>query len=224
MDGSDSLRFRRVLPTANILAFEPNPANFTRMEANARLRAGGIRIFPFAASDSLSQAPFFVVSVDKTGKGNRSYCGISSLHRRPGFQVAEAEVTTIRLDALLADESLDKEPIALWIDTEGMAFETIRGAAGVLRSIRLIHVEVETAAIIGANQKLFTDVDMALTDAGFTLLATDQPIDRRQFNALYVRADVLRDRATRIRFWTVVLRLRRLVTENALRHVPKGWV
>ena len=51
MDGADALFFRRQLPRAQILALEPNPSNYSLMRQDSRLRAGGIRLLPFAASE-----------------------------------------------------------------------------------------------------------------------------------------------------------------------------
>jgi len=123
-------------------------------------------------------------------------------------------VRTVRLDSLLAAESLVDRPVALWIDTEGMAFEVIRGAAGSLRFTRILHVEVENEPIIGTDQKLFADVERILAGAGFTLLATDQPPESLQFNVLFVRTDLLRTRGREIWFWATVARVRRSVADT----------
>ena len=171
MDGSDALRFRRMLPNAAILALEPNPRNFELMAADDQLRRAEIRVLPVAASDCASTAPFFVVEADYSPDGQRARRGMSSLHERADASLlAEiVQVATVRLDELLAAESLADRPIALWIDTEGMAFEVIRGAAAVTSAIRLLHVEVETRAVIGPSQRLFADVERGIDERGLRL-------------------------------------------------------
>jgi FkbM family methyltransferase len=200
MDGSDALRFRRALPNAAVLALEPNPRNFALMEADERLLGEGIRLMPVAASDRTATADFFVVAADYSSP--TAWRGMSSLHRRSDASVlAEVvRVRTVRLDELLVGEAPDAGPIALWVDTEGMAFEALSGAAGVLQRTCLIHVEVETVPCIGASQRLLPDVDRILRDAGFVLLATDWPTTSLQLNALFVRAQLLSDRAAAIRW------------------------
>jgi FkbM family methyltransferase len=200
MDGADALRFRRVLPAADVIALEPNPRNFAQMAANARLQQQRIRALPLAASDSDSDAPFFVVEADYSTAGNPAHRGMSSLHRRSdGSRLAEVvRVRTVRLDSLLGGSHGERH-IALWVDTEGMAFETISGASAVLARTRLVHVEVETEPCIGAAQRLLPDVDRILVDAGFDLLATDEPRTSRQLNALFVRAELVRAHAADIR-------------------------
>jgi FkbM family methyltransferase len=222
MDGSDALLFRRALPTADILALEANPRNFALMEADQELRRQSIRILPFAASDRDSEAPFFVVNAVYAIGRDRGRRGMSSLHRRSdGSRLAEVvQVRTVRLDTLLAAEALANGPIALWIDTEGMALEVIQGASGVLESTRMLHVEVETKPCIGANQKLFADVEKTLVEAGFVLLARDQPQHHLQFNALYIRADLRRAKAGEILWWTRAARLRRIAAHAGLRFLP----
>ena len=66
----------------------------------------------------------------------------------------------------------------------------IDGASGVLGRTHVIHVEVETAPCIAAEQRYYADVARLLQIAGFRELATDGPIARSQFNALFVRADL----------------------------------
>ncbi len=200
MDGSDALRFRRTLPAADIVAFEPNPRNFALMEADPRLQRNCVRVLPLAASDRDSHAPFFVVAAEYAAHRDLARRGMSSLHERsPTALIAEvAQVRTVRLDTVLVAEGRARQRIALWIDTEGMAFEAISGASGVLDRTQVLHVEVETVPCIGAQQRLFPDVERILLDSGFALLATDHPRSAIQFNALFVRAELLRAKTARI--------------------------
>jgi FkbM family methyltransferase len=202
LDGYESLLFRRALPAADIIALEPNPRNFALIETNPRLQRPGLQILPLAASDRDSEAPFFVVQAEYADNRDLARRGMSSLHRRPDSSLL-AEVVyvrTVRLDNLLAAHGRAGKRIALWIDAEGMGFEVIAGASGVLDRTQLLHVEVETAPCIGTDQRLFSDVARLATDAGFTLLATDQPRTATQFNALYVRNDLLREKGAEIRW------------------------
>jgi FkbM family methyltransferase len=221
MDGYDALRFRRALPAAHIIALEPNPRNFALMQADERLQRHRIRILPIAASDRDSEAPFFVVDAEYVAKRNFARRGMSSLHRRAdGTQIKEiVRVPIMRLDSLL-DGERGVGPLALWVDTEGMAFETIAGAAGILGRTVLIHVEVETVPCIGANQRLFSDVERELADSGFALLATDRAVTTPQLNALFVGAEALRAKAGEIRWHVTRGRLHRGVRQAVRPFVP----
>lgn len=209
MDGFDSLRFRRARPAAEIIALEPNPRNFVLMQADEQLRRKRIRILPVAASDRDSEAPFFVLDAEYVANRNFGRRGMSSLLRRTdGSRLAEiVQVRTTRLDSLVTAERV-AGPLALWIDTEGMALETIVGARGILDHTRLVHVEVETVARINPNQRLFPEVERTLLDAGFVLFATDYPPAVPQFNALFIRAELLAAKAREIDWLVRAERLR----------------
>jgi FkbM family methyltransferase len=222
MDGTDALRFRRALPAAEIIALEPNPRNFDAMSADARLRDQRIRALPLAASDVDSDAQFFVVGAD-SALANPAFRGMSSLYRRSdGSPLAEVvRVRTVRLDSLLGGGGgAGAARIALWIDAEGMAFETIAGASGVLGRTRLLHVEVETEPCIGAAQRLLPDVERFLTEAGFVLLATDEPRTSRQLNALFVPAALARTKSAEIRWHIASRQLERRVRRAVVPFLP----
>jgi FkbM family methyltransferase len=223
MDGADALRFRRVLPNATVLALEPNPRNFALMAADESLRRADIHVLPVAASDHRAEAPFFVLDADYAAGRDFARRGMSSLHKRSdNWPLAETvRVRTVRLDSLLAAEGCAGENIGLWIDTEGMAFEAISGASDVLDRTQMLHVEVETEPCIGANQRTLPDVERLLIDAGFVLLATDQPRSAMQFNALFVRADGLRRRATEVRWHVARERVRWVATRAVHPLLPR---
>ena len=147
------------------------------MRNDTNLREQRIRVLPFAASDREAEAPFYVIQADYCAETDRLRRGMSSLYRRgPQYPLSDiVQVRTVRLDRLLAQERLADRPLALWIDAEGMAYEVIRGAEGVLAHTCLLHVEVETMPCIGANQHLFADVLHCIESRGFALVATDQP-------------------------------------------------
>jgi FkbM family methyltransferase len=199
MDGYDALQFRRARPSADVIAFEPNPRNFELMATDERLPRHGIKILPFAVSDRDAEAPFFVVGARYARNRDLPRRGISSLHRRADSSSIDevVHVRTVRLDDVLTKDS-SATRIALWIDTEGMGFEAIAGAARVLARTQLLHVEVETVPFIGAQQKLLPDIERML-DADFALLATDHPREWSQLNALFVRKDSLSANAAEIR-------------------------
>ena len=213
MDGSDSLRFRRALPAAEVIAFEPNPLNFALMQADPRLGVERIRLLPLAVSDRDSEAPFFVVGAEYARDRDLARRGMSSLHRRSDSSLIAdvVQVHMTRLDDVLARGSASAR-IALWIDTEGMAYEAISGASGVLGRTEMLHVEVETVPCIGSDQRLLPDVERLLIEGGFVLLATDQPTSSMQLNALFVRSELLAARAAEIRWHVASERLRRRVT------------
>jgi len=220
MDGADALRFRRALPAADVIAFEPNPRNFELMAADEELARERVRILPFAVSDRDAEAPFFVVSARYARNVDVQRRGISSLHPpADGSSIAEvARVRTVRLDGVLSERSAAAR-IALWIDTEGMGFEAVAGATRVLARTQMLHIETETVRCIGPGQRLLPDIERIL-DPDFALLATDHPRDWSQLNALFVRKGPLHAHSAEIRSLLASERRRHRVTSAVRQLVP----
>jgi FkbM family methyltransferase len=190
MNGDDALSFRAALPDANIFAFEANPENLRRMQISIRLREENIRVVPLAITNYDGEAHFFVVAADySTVNGAR---GQSSLYRRSGESGTSAAIVvkTARLDTFLGAERLSDARLALWIDVEGKAYEALEGAAGVIRHVQIIHVEVEAEPCIASDQRLHSETKALLRGSGFVEVGTDGPLAWDQFNALFVRSDL----------------------------------
>lgn len=187
MDGGDALAIRRARPAARVLALEPNPHNFARMRADARLTGADIELLPLAANDREGPCTFHLVDADYAQPHHRR--GMSSLLERTDARLRAGSlcVECARLDRLLGAGGGGARRIALWIDVEGMAFEALQGARGILDEVWLIHVEVETRPCIAPLQHLYPEIDEFLTRAGFQRIATSAPLDAEQWNAVYVR-------------------------------------
>ena len=218
MNGSDALMCRDVLSRARIYAFEPNPGNFCLMQGDPALRERAIELVPFAATNYDGEAEFFVVKADYSRPNHRR--GMSSLYRRSdGSELAAVvPVKTTRLDTFLAGRTTPDMRLAMWIDTEGKAYEVIEGAVGIAQHVHLLHVEVETVPLIGTDQKLYADVKALLGTKGFIVLATSRADSKSQFNALFVRRDLPAGTRRRMHSMLALAALHRLAA-NAIRNV-----
>ncbi|HET9390670.1 MAG TPA: FkbM family methyltransferase [Steroidobacteraceae bacterium] len=221
MDGADALCFSKAAPHARVLAFEPNPENLRLMQANPALSQRNIQLVPMAATDSDGEAEFFLVAADYARDDPRR--GMSSLLRRADewSPAATVRVRTTRLDRFLA-EPLGGLGIALWIDTEGKAYETIGGATGIAQHVRVLHVEVETVPCVATGQKLYPQVKALLERLGFRQLATDMPATHAQFNAVFTRVDLPADLRFQVGLQLLLARLRYVVGSLLARLSPTG--
>jgi FkbM family methyltransferase len=221
MNGADALIFRDAVPEASIYAFEPNPENLRLMEANRALQERNIQVVPFAVTSHDGEAKFFLVDADYSRRDYRR--GMSSLYERAGkWAPAAVEwVKTTRLDTFLADKCPPNARLALWIDTEGKAFEVIEGMAAIAEHVHLLHVEVETSASIGSDQKLYSEVKALLEQLGFAEFATDQARGGSQFNALLIRSNLSAVMQLRAKASLVHARLRHLLVRAIRRVCPK---
>jgi FkbM family methyltransferase len=220
MDGEDAVAFSLAAPQARVYAFEPNPGNYRLMALNPALQQRNIQVVPLAVTTHDGEAEFFLVEAEYSGRDPRR--GMSSLHRRSGewAPAAVVRVETTRLDTFLADRCGTGARLALWIDTEGSAYEVVEGLGGLAGQVHLLHVEVETSPCIGSRQRLYPEVKSLLHRLGFAELATDQPACNVQFNALFVRLDLSARLRLRVRAWLLGAALRRLVGTRVARWCP----
>jgi FkbM family methyltransferase len=216
MNGAEAMAFRAALPDATIFAFEPNPANFRLMLADHAIMTRDILPVPLAASDYNGDAEFYLVDADYSQVND--FRGLSSLYPRSNqySPVAVVPVRTTRLDTFLADKGLSNARLALWIDAEGKAYEVMDGARGISAQVQLIHIEVENAACINANQKLYAQVRALSCQLGFVAIATDQPPDDPQLNVLFIRREAL----ARMRWW-IALSLARAWSRRRLLSITR---
>jgi FkbM family methyltransferase len=220
MDGADALVFRDSVPEASVYAFEPNPRNFGLMETNRALKERNIQVVPLALTNYDGEAQLFLVDADYSQRDDRR--GMSSLYQRAGKwgPAAAVQVKTMRLDTFLADKCPPNARLAVWIDTEGKAFEVIEGIAGIAERVHLLHVEVETTPCIGSDQKLYVEVRALLERLGFAELATDQARSGTQFNALYIRSDLSFAMTFRTKACFMSARMRHLLVQVLRRMCP----
>ena len=119
MDGADSKRFARLVPGAQIVAFEGNPYNYRAMCADAELSKASVRVEHRLVSDVAGETRFFVQRpLDDGTDFNR---GTSSTFVR-SLEDARAEevvVDTVRVDDFLDKEYPSASSVAAWIDVEG---------------------------------------------------------------------------------------------------------
>src|SRR5579863_5575430 len=131
MDGTDALRFRSAAaPAASIYAFEPNPGNLQRMQANPALRDSHIDIVPLALTNYDGDAEFYITPAGYYP--GESWRGTSSLYKRVDQPqlLTTTRVQAARLDTFLAGKLAPPQRLALWIDVEGKAHEVLEGGAG----------------------------------------------------------------------------------------------
>ena len=170
MDGSDSRKFKKLIPNAEVVAFEGNPTNYQAMCADINLRQLGIRVVHRLVSNQEGTRSFFVQrSVNATSGFNK---GTSSAMQRSeqGMETEEVYLDAVRIDSFLKQEYADKKFAAMWIDVEGHAYEVLEGLREVQDRVYLIHVEVETQEI-WPGQKVEPDILALALSMGFIPVA-----------------------------------------------------
>lgn len=170
MDGSDSKKFKKLIPSATVAAFEGNPNNYRAMCADTEIQKMGIQVIHQLVSNMAGNRSFFVQRPIHTSTGyNR---GTSSAMRRSekGMETEEVHIDAVRIDTFLGQKFPGNKRVAMWVDVEGHAYEVLEGLSGVKDRVYLIHVEVETQEI-WPGQKVESDILSLAKSMGFIALA-----------------------------------------------------
>ncbi|MEI7842032.1 MAG: FkbM family methyltransferase [Gallionellaceae bacterium] len=170
MDGADSKRFRSLLKTADIAAFEANPNNFKLMNADDGIQKNSIRVVNQLVSGKEGIQSFFIQSPDNTNCNSNRGTSSALPRSEDGMLNKEVQINAIRIDSFLKNEYPEATKVAMWVDVEGFAFEVLDSMQDTSDRIDLIHVEVETQEC-WPGQRLESDVIQHLETMGYLLLA-----------------------------------------------------
>jgi len=173
MDGADSKRFRSLLRTSDIVAFEANPDNFSRISSDAEISQKRIRVVNQLISCKEGQQSFFIQRPDNSKLSSNRGTSSALPRTEPGMLNEEIHINSIRIDSFLKNNYPNATKVAMWVDVEGFAYEVLESMQGSTDHIHLIHVEVETKEC-WPGQKLEVDVLRLLENMGYMLLAHGQ--------------------------------------------------
>jgi len=170
---------------ASVVAFEPVPHTFERLNANTQLNEKLGPITPLncavgSACGNLRMSTGF-------GTGNRVL--------RPGEDMQSVEVPVLTLDEVVRKH---QSPTFLKIDVEGHELEVLRGAQDVLRSEKLLGLLVETFRPHNWQQPKLQALEKLLREHGFLPYGYDPGTNRifrlerpeeGEDNTLYIRSE-----------------------------------
>ena len=122
---------RRVGPTGQVAAFEPNPLSFARLERHQRMNAlPWLKLFPAAVSNHTAGAELFTYGNPDGTTSHLPYDGETRTSA-----VGAIDVATLRLDDLVNSGEL-RPPRFIKIDIEGHGHHALAGMSETLRSFR----------------------------------------------------------------------------------------
>ncbi len=172
-DAQEGIFLMKRLGGKELHVFEPNPsaaqicrqnlAKFTDESHDC------IAIFnEVAIADCVGELQFYPVNA---GLSENKDSGFSSLFRinpdytRTRGRIVQDEVVVkaTTLDEYFRDR---EQPDLLWIDVEGAELQVLRGAAAVLRNVKLLHIEVSFRPM-QIGKPLFWEISKYLSNRGF---------------------------------------------------------
>lgn len=185
-DAGDSIRMRKLVPSARIFAFEANPHNHARYKAQAE--EAGVVYERLAIADHDGDISFNIVREEGVNvEKARQVAGQSSIFATLDEHKI-SEPTTVpcqRLDAYLRSKASEAAVIALWIDAESAGYQVLLGAREALKRARLIKIETEYWPY-RLGQNLVGDIRSLLVEAGFVELANNDT-NLGQCDLLWIR-------------------------------------
>lgn len=199
-EGEDAIRYASLFPSALIFAVEPVPGNVRLIEANlARHPHSNIRVLPFALSDSVGRAPFFVSSGQPDGAtlDDWDYGNKSSSLLRPARHLEvhpwvhfenQIEVATETLEGVCRREGITQIDV-VHLDVQGAELAVLKGAGPLLKRIGVIWMEVEAIALY-KGQPLKSDVEEFMAAHGFRRMI--DTVDAVSGDQLYFNPRLLR--------------------------------
>lgn len=124
---------RRVGPTGEVAAFEPNPLSFSRLERHRRMNElSTLRVFQAAVSNRAGEADLFTY-----GNLESTTTHLPYESETPGPAAKPIRVRLVKLDEFAVAEGL-RPPDLIKIDVEGHAHHALAGASGFLAKSRPI--------------------------------------------------------------------------------------
>jgi FkbM family methyltransferase len=201
-EGEESIRYARLFPSAQILTFEPLPANQDLIRANfQRHRIASAELIPLALSDRSEMANFHVSSGRPPHEfsgpdwnyGNKSSSLLAPAESAPMYGWLEFKETirvrTETLDQVCRERGIDEIDF-LHLDVQGAEHRVLVGALGMLPHISAVWLEVADRELY-RDQKLRDDIERFLRQQGFSLgfeqrreIEGDQfYVNRRKLNA-----------------------------------------
>ncbi|HEV2900226.1 MAG TPA: FkbM family methyltransferase [Pseudaminobacter sp.] len=144
-DGTDSRRFLRLCPKAQLYCFEPDPRAAARFKKNMKLHLDKVRLFEIAISNRNGRIDFHPSNAD----GSAKEWDQSGSIRQPKNHLVEHDwvrfdrpisVETRTLDDWCSEANLSRIDF-IWMDVQGAESDVIAGGRHTLSNTRFIYTE-----------------------------------------------------------------------------------
>jgi FkbM family methyltransferase len=149
--GTETLKFKQILPNARIISFEPDPRNLRVLKENGIDKI--CELVPLAVSDNNGSMDFYLSSGDCKHWAqdellrNNDWSASSSLKRPKLHLQAHPWVKfeeVIQVQSIMLDDYLPLQNQIIdfiWMDVQGAEDMVFRGAKNTLKNIRYIYTE-----------------------------------------------------------------------------------
>jgi FkbM family methyltransferase len=187
-DGSDTIRFAKMLPNASIYAFEPVSMNYEILKQQVS-KYPNVKIFQMALADYDGESE---INISENANQPDSIATSSSLlapqkhievHPHITFNKKEV-VPTITLDSWSKQECINHIDV-LWLDMQGMEYRVLKSSIEIIHTVQVIYTEVSLMKMY-ENSILYDDYKRWLNSMGFEVVK-EELLWKDMGNVLFVR-------------------------------------
>lgn len=182
--GDDSVELCKLIPSAQIHAFEPVPAIFNDLKSNA-VGYPQIKCYNLALSNKTGEQEMHISSGGSDASSSL-LAPDEHLKDHPDTYFNETiKVKTIKLDDWAQSNSIDKVDF-MWLDMQGFELEVLKASKVVLQKTTAIHMEVSTRQTY-KDVPLYDEVKKWMSSNGFKVCIEEIPKGWDMGNVLFVK-------------------------------------
>ena len=189
-DCEQALEFAVAFPTAQIYAFECNPATIPICRQNAE-KCGRVHFIEKAVNTFDGECTFYPTNKDKTvttwKDGNPGASSLFIANNQYTYETYVQDIITVpcaRIDTLVRELQIPR-PKLVWIDLQGAEKIAFESMGEYLREVEFIYLEI-THKEMYQGQVLFPEMHHYLQSQGFALI-TPVHTDKWFEDAIYKR-------------------------------------
>ena len=173
-DCAETLGFHKLISTANIYAFEPNPSTLPTCREKVK-PFSNVHLIEKAVGNVNGKVQFYQIDQERTvtswvdgNPGASSLFVSSDKYPVERYVQKEIEVESITLGSFMQIYGVSEIDL-LWMDIQGAELLALEGLGHKISEVKLIHLEVGFFEIY-QNQPLFGEIKRFLNSQGFLLV------------------------------------------------------
>jgi FkbM family methyltransferase len=187
-DGSDTIKFAKMLPNASIYAFEPVAMNYKVMVQQVS-KYPNVKTYKMALADYDGESE---INVSENTNQSDAIASSSSLlapqehlkiHPHITFPKKEV-VPVVTLDSWAKEEDI-KHIDVLWLDMQGMEYNVLKSSTKIIHTVQVIYTEVSLMKMY-ENSILYDEYRKWLNSMGFEVVK-EELLWKDMGNVLFVR-------------------------------------
>lgn len=183
--GQFAQKMRKMFPEATIISFEPIPEVYEQLQNNFK-NDGNFQSFCLGLGNAEETKSFYL-------NENSESSSVLPVKQHADHFAKATEAKKITINIKKMDDVIDiaklKKPVLIKLDVQGYEDKVIAGGKAVLKQASVILTEVSFVQLYD-GQMLFNDINMLLSDTGFTYSGNYEQL-HSPVNNMVLQADAI---------------------------------